>query len=126
MSNRVSENPGGNSIGWNHVRSKDNPADPASRAIDPDAIQAHSLWWNGPDCLITGNFPEHIFPDEILDEQKKAKLISFHASDALDHDALDQDALDVSKYNSLHKALRVLAYVKRFVLKLKKELKDFP
>ena len=74
------------------------------------------MWWNGPDWLITGNFPEPFFPDEVLEEQKKAKIISFHAS----------AALDLSKYNSLYKALRVLAYVKRFVSKLKKELKDFP
>ena len=121
MSNRVSEIQGQKSIGWNHVRSEDNPADPASRGIDPDAIQAHSLWWNGPDWLINGNFPEPFFPDEVLEEQKRAKIISFHASAAL-----DQDAFDLSKYNSLYKALRVLAYVKRFVSKLKKELKDFP
>ena len=121
MSNRVSEIQGQKLIGWNHVRSEDNPADPASRGIDPDAIQAHSLWWIGPDWLITGNFPEHLFPDEVLEEQKKAKIISFHASAAL-----DQDALELSKYNSLCKALLVLAYVKRFVSKLKKKLKDFP
>ena len=30
------------------------------------------------------------------------------------------------KYNSLYKVLRVLGYVKRFVSKLKKELKKFP
>ena len=121
VSNRVSEIQGQKSIGWNHVRSEDNPADPASRGIDPYAIQAHSLWWNGPDWLINGNFPVPFFPDEVLEEQKKAKIISFHASAAL-----DQDALDLSKYNSLFKALRVLAYVKRFVSKLKKELKDLP
>ena len=121
MSNRVSEIEGQKSIGCNHVRSEDNPADPASRGIDPDAIQAHSLWWNGPDWFITGNFTEPFFPEEVLEEHKKTKIISFHASAAL-----DQDVFDLSKYNSLHKALRVLAYVKRFVSKLKKELKDFP
>ena len=121
MSNRVSEIQGQKSIEWNHVRSEDNPADPVSRGIDPDAIQAHSLCWNGPDWLITGHFTEVFFLDEVLEEQEKAKIISFHASAAL-----DQDSLDLSKYNSLYKTLRVLAYVKRFVSKLKKELKDFP
>ena len=120
VSNRVSEIQGQNSIGWNHVRSEDNPADPASRGIDPDTIQEHSLWWKGPDWLITGSFPEPFFPEEVLEEQKKTKIKSFHASAAL-----NQDVLDLSKYNSLYKALRVLAYVKRFVSKLKKELNDF-
>ena len=54
VSNRVSEIQGQNSFGWNHVRSEDNPADPASRGID----QGNSLWWKGPDWLITGSFPE--------------------------------------------------------------------
>ena len=121
VSNRVSKIQGQISIGWNNVRSEDNPADPASRGLDPYAIQAHSLWWNGPDWHINGNFPEHFFLDEVLEEQKKAKITSVHTSAGL-----DQDALDLSKYSSLYKALRVLAYVKRFVSKLKKELKDFP
>ena len=121
VSNRVSEIQGQNSIGWNHLRSEDNPADPASRGIDTDAIQEHSLWWKGPDWFITGSFLEPFFPEEVLEEQKKTKIISFHASTAL-----NQDVFDLSKYNSPHKALRVLAYVKRFVSKLEKELNDFP
>ena len=74
---------------------------------------------------LTGLSPEiflnHFFQTKFSKNRKKAKIKSFHASAAL-----DQDALDLSKYNSLYKALRVLAYVKRFVSKLKKELKDFP
>ena len=62
VSNRVSEIQGQKSIGWNHVRSGENPADPASRSLDPDANQAHSLWWKVPACLITGNFTEPFFP----------------------------------------------------------------
>ena len=98
MSNRVSENQGQNSIGWNYVGSEDNAVELASWGIDPDATQAHSLWWNGPDWFITGIFPEPFFSDEVLEEQKKAQNLSFHASSAL-----DQVALDSSKYNSRNK-----------------------
>lgn len=36
---------------WNHVVSKENPADVASRGIPPYKLQIHKLWWNGPDWL---------------------------------------------------------------------------
>ena len=73
VNNRVSENQGQKSIGWNHVRSEDNPAGPASRGLDPDAIQAHSLWWNGPDWPITGNFPEPFFQTKFSKNRKRQR-----------------------------------------------------
>lgn len=38
---------------WNHVSTKDNPADCATRGLTPDQLNKHSLWWNGPHWLIT-------------------------------------------------------------------------
>lgn len=36
---------------WRHVRSKDNPADIATRGICPSQLKSYSLWWNGPHWL---------------------------------------------------------------------------
>ena len=72
VSNRVSEFQGQNSIGWNHVRSEDNPADPATRGIDLGTL----IVGKGPDWLITGSFPEPFSPEETLEEQKKTKILS--------------------------------------------------
>lgn len=33
---------------WRHIRSKDNPADVASRGICPSQLPQHALWWHGP------------------------------------------------------------------------------
>ncbi|CAG7734124.1 unnamed protein product, partial [Allacma fusca] len=33
---------------WHHVRSHDNPADCASRGINPKELEDHPLWWHGP------------------------------------------------------------------------------
>ncbi|XP_076301661.1 uncharacterized protein LOC143219643 [Lasioglossum baleicum] len=38
---------------WHHIRSKDNPADPASRGLSGDALATNSLWWQGPSFLST-------------------------------------------------------------------------
>lgn len=36
---------------WRHIKSKDNPADVASRGICPSQLQQHALWWHGPNWL---------------------------------------------------------------------------
>ena len=40
---------------WNHVPTKENPADIASRGIDPQHLQSCSLWWEGPLFLNKGH-----------------------------------------------------------------------
>ena len=42
---------------WHEVRSKDNPADVASRGIDPSSFLDHNLWWHGPEWLVTNSEP---------------------------------------------------------------------
>ena len=37
---------------WHQVRSCDNPADIASRGIEPAKIENYHLWWQGPDWLV--------------------------------------------------------------------------
>jgi hypothetical protein len=36
---------------WNHVRSKDNPADIVSRGMSPKELMNSDLWWHGPAWL---------------------------------------------------------------------------
>ncbi|XP_020299330.1 uncharacterized protein LOC109863477, partial [Pseudomyrmex gracilis] len=36
---------------WHHVRSRDNPADCASRGVSPSELVNHHLWWQGPTWL---------------------------------------------------------------------------
>ncbi|XP_018365039.1 PREDICTED: uncharacterized protein LOC108762506 [Trachymyrmex cornetzi] len=36
---------------WNHVSSKDNPADCASRGLSAEELFSHPLWWTGPRWL---------------------------------------------------------------------------
>lgn len=38
---------------WNHVNSKDNPADIISRGMHPNQLKTCQLWWNGPEWLKT-------------------------------------------------------------------------
>jgi len=36
---------------WNHVNSKENPADLVSQGVDTDVLRTSRLWWNGPNWL---------------------------------------------------------------------------
>jgi hypothetical protein len=36
---------------WNHIKSKENPADLVSRGVDASVLRNLSLWWNGPAWL---------------------------------------------------------------------------
>ncbi|GFU86320.1 integrase catalytic domain-containing protein [Trichonephila clavipes] len=59
---------------WRHVPSKENPADIASRGIDPKCLPDCKLWWQGPPWLRleTSSWPKaESSCDEALDEHLK-------------------------------------------------------
>ncbi|XP_029165899.1 uncharacterized protein LOC114936760 [Nylanderia fulva] len=60
-------------IRWNHVSSKHNPADCASRGISASELVAHKLWWSGPSWL-----------------QKPSTVWPIHESTPLDQFAMNQ------------------------------------
>ncbi|GFX42206.1 uncharacterized protein TNCV_849631 [Trichonephila clavipes] len=58
---------------WRHVPSKENPADIASRGIDPKCLPDCKLWWQGPPWLRleTSSWPKAEYScDEVSDEVK--------------------------------------------------------
>lgn len=46
---------------WRHIASADNPADCASRGINPDELENHLMWWKGPQWLSQNisDWPKH-------------------------------------------------------------------
>ena len=101
VSNRISEIQSGNNLNWNHVCSEENPADPASRGINPDQINQHNFWWNGPKWLQTGELPISMSSGETSEEMKKSTLTTditkFHTSVALKD--TKKDVFDLLKKN---------------------------
>jgi len=41
---------------WNHVKTKENPADLVSRGVTPKELRGSRLWWSGPEWL-KGSIP---------------------------------------------------------------------
>ena len=128
VSNRISEIQSENKLNWNHVCSEENPADPASRGINPDEINQHDLWWNGPKWLLTGEFPKTLSIVETSEELKKSTLTTGITSlqTSVAHRDTKKDVIDLSRFNSLYKVLRILAYARRFIDKLKKNVVVLP
>lgn len=95
---------------WRHVPTASNPADCASRGINPNTLLTHPLWWNGPSWL---SQPENHWPKpdkEIPETHLEEKgIISVHTI------APEPEWELSTKFSSWRKLLRVTAYVLRFV-----------
>lgn len=93
---------------WNHVRTKDNPADVISRGIDPANLKEHSLWWKGPDWLPhKDQWPK--VPENLEDTEEETKLC--HQISV----KTDQEVEIIKQFSSLTRMIRVISYCNRFI-----------
>ncbi|GFW66335.1 integrase catalytic domain-containing protein [Trichonephila clavipes] len=102
---------------WRHVPSKENPADIASRGIDPKCLPDCKLWWQGPPWLRleTSSWPKaesscDEASDEVKAEQKSVSIFNLftHTSNDVIHGLFEH-------YSSLTKVIRIFAYCQRFI-----------
>ncbi|XP_026322793.1 uncharacterized protein LOC113232331 [Hyposmocoma kahamanoa] len=98
---------------WNHVISDDNPADLASRGIEPKELKNKNIWWNGPKWLIENN---------ALPKEKK-RISETNLEKRIQHTKtfhVEKEKSVWEGYSTLIKTVRVLTYCRRF-LKLKEK-----
>lgn len=69
---------------WHHIRSEQNPADVLSRGIDPDEIQDHKLWWNGP------LFLQEDYNERLSDSQPPLNIEEFGIKETSRHSTYDE------------------------------------
>ena len=124
---------------WHQVRSRENPADIASRGIEPSKLQSDTLWWQGPEWLVenpipwstsdgiaAANNPVNSFS---LVSSYDYSLSSNLASSAFASLQLSSSSLNtplwdlVEKNSSATKVFRITAYCLRFLVKLINKLK---
>ncbi|GFW72623.1 integrase catalytic domain-containing protein [Trichonephila clavipes] len=107
---------------WRHVPSKENPADIASRGIDPKCLPDCKLWWQGPPWLRleTSSWPKaesscDEASDEVKAEQKSVSIFNLftHTSNDVIHGLFEH-------YSSLTKVICIFAYCQRFIKNCKK------
>ncbi|XP_029659433.1 uncharacterized protein LOC115233263 [Formica exsecta] len=105
---------------WNHVGTKENPADLVSRGVTPNELKMSQLWWNGPQWLQNGDVieccPELPEIDEIqLYESVGSTVIAMPTQKHID---------PFDKFSTLNKLVRVAATCIRFARICKKESKQ--
>jgi len=93
---------------WHHVSGPDNPADLASRGIQAAELLASSLWWHGPEWLVTNDIPTVTSEQNPAEVEKEAKSEQKLVSHTL------RDVSLLKKFSRLIKLLRVVAYIIRF------------
>ncbi|XP_059223171.1 uncharacterized protein LOC131996976 [Stomoxys calcitrans] len=93
---------------WRHVRSECNPADLISRGVRPQDLIDETLWWQGPSWLQSPNsqWDKSNVDFATEEEERKVKLFSTFIKDY-------EEILD--RFSSYARALRVMAYVFRFI-----------
>ncbi|XP_060873756.1 uncharacterized protein LOC132947470 [Metopolophium dirhodum] len=98
---------------WSHVRSSDNPADPASRGMLPEELLTNRLHLNGPEflqdpnCQFSSLMPNEFSPEQLPEIKTSVKNVLF-VQDSI------QPSDMISQFSTLTKMQRVLAYCFRF------------
>lgn len=100
---------------WNHVLTKDNPADLVSRGCSAETLIQSDLWWNGPEWLL------HDTP-QYSEAESQSSLESFSAKELEQKQPvitlinLEDNTFDIlSKFSSYKRLLRITAYCLRFI-----------
>lgn len=100
---------------WHHVDSKYNPADCASRGVFASELQNHPLWWSGPEWLKKETHSwaslSQTSPNNLPEERRTS-----HISNA----EKDEPFYLLTRYSSLSKLLRTIAWCCGWLAKLKK------
>ncbi|KAL0883544.1 hypothetical protein ABMA27_015698 [Loxostege sticticalis] len=124
---------------WRHVPGDKNPADLASRGVNPKSIQAASLWWEGPSFLTEDSeqWPQTIGAKNVLElpERKSSKstqkstflqtniqlkTTTLHSSKSSNTTSLNNyKIVDFDKYSNFTRLHRSTAYVLRFIHNLR-------
>lgn len=119
---------------WNHVRTKENPADLVSRGLEADEIVHNSLWWNGPFWL---RKPQEEWPKSMKINQLqplsdmitelKVHSVFQKFTDLQTFEPRFEKTTNLINYsNNLTKLQRILAYALKFIARCKENYKKRP
>lgn len=100
---------------WGHVPGVDNPADCASRGLDPSTFIHFSLWWNGPTFLRNGvptlALP-HLVIDPTIDQEERREVVCHKIQNHPWNNLLQE-------CSSLASLTRITAWILRFATNAK-------
>lgn len=111
---------------WFHCPGVLNPADLASRGADMAALEKSAVWWHGPEFLTKPRdtwpqTPGYHAEDHKVDQFERKPNLQFAIKTA-------EDPLQelINRQSNLSKLLRIVAYAKRYVRKLRAKVTGTP
>ncbi|XP_065180039.1 uncharacterized protein LOC135810477 [Sycon ciliatum] len=124
VANRVKEVKSNQQLQFRHVQSQDNPADIATRGLQPEELKESSLWWQGPAWLAgdkedwpTGKLI--VTQEDIAeaDKERRSPLITIGNTAAVINDSTETYSLQAAeqRVSSLRSLLRTTAICLRFI-----------
>ncbi|XP_075162763.1 uncharacterized protein LOC142235394 [Haematobia irritans] len=97
---------------WGHIASEHNPADILSRGLRAQELDGNTLWWHGPSFIRDSNYGSFQSQDEFHTDEE-CRDITAHFSYISDFEDI------LVRFSSYSRALRVMAYVYKFISLLK-------
>ena len=95
---------------WHHVRSSDNPADLATRAMTPAELIHSEQWWHGPTHILEETaFQDDQDYDTMIERKREVATFSIRVAAGDIEDTLE-------RFSSLNRLLRAMSYARRFYL----------
>lgn len=100
-------------VQWKHISSAENPADCASRGINPNSLVDHTLWWNGPKWLSLKeeHWPTQKYVIKNDSAEVKTQKLVVHNSSTTPDNIFD---IIIERHSSWSKMIRVLAFLQKF------------
>ncbi|XP_025266105.1 uncharacterized protein LOC112638489 [Camponotus floridanus] len=95
---------------WRHIPGRDNPADCASRRIEPRDLLNHSLWWTGPPWLTKDSslWPQHDHAIHDV-EVPETRAVASHLTTTK-----KAEPEMLLRFSDLHRLLRITAWCCRW------------
>ncbi|CAH2088129.1 unnamed protein product [Euphydryas editha] len=95
---------------WFHVSTTENPADIASRGVLPSLLLGNTHWFYGPTFLEVQSIKKYKRPEDFKTELEQSVKVYVAATSTNDCEIF-------TRFSSLPKLLRVIAYCRRFLNK---------
>ena len=108
---------------WSHVQSMQNPADCASRGLQPRQLIHHDIWWRGPSWLSADitKWPKKPEDIPVFDQLPEIKNTHLNVFISVKETQSMSDILH--KYSSWSKLQRIISYLLRFWNNLTSKIK---
>lgn len=104
-------------VQWRHVRTKENPADLASRGSNLDELASSTLWWEAPDFLRSASFS--LDNHKVIDADEELPEVRPAISSFITHDESNLTYFSFYRFSQFKRMKRAVAYALRFIYNIR-------